>query len=76
MRKTLQQKLESGYVRGAVIVGAGIGSSALATDPAFDVASLYTGAAAAFAAAATVAGGFLAIKFGAKVVKKAWAWLT
>lgn len=43
----------------------------------FDVSTLYSGAAAAFSAAATIAGGFLAIKFGAKMVKKAWAsyWL-
>jgi hypothetical protein len=42
----------------------------------FDVSTLYSGASAAFGAAAIVAGGFLAIKFGAKMVKKAWAWLT
>jgi hypothetical protein len=42
----------------------------------FDVSTLYAGAAAAFTAAATVAGGFLAVKYGAKLVKKAWAWLT
>ncbi len=43
---------------------------------AFDVSLLYAGAAAAFTAAATIAGGFLAVKYGAKLVKKAWAWLT
>ena len=33
---------------------------------------LYAGASTVFVAAATVAGGFLAVKYGAKLVKKAW----
>jgi hypothetical protein len=45
-------------------------------DAAFDVSVLYAGAALAFTGAATIAGGFLAVKYGAKLVKKAWAWLT
>ncbi len=64
----------------AVAVGAGVaavgGIAQAQTGSAFDVSTLYTGVSAVFVAAATVAGGFLAIKFGAKMVKKAWAWLT
>jgi len=60
----------------AVAVGVTAAGTVARAQTAFDVSTLYSGAATAFTAAATVAGGFLAIKYGAKLVKKAWAWLT
>jgi hypothetical protein len=60
----------------ALVTLGGAGIASAQSTPAFDVSTLYAGAATAFTAAATVAGGFLAVKYGAKLVKKAWAWLT
>lgn len=62
-------------VKGAA-VAAGAFSVQAAHATGFDVTTLYLGADTAFEGAATIAGGFLAIKFGAKMIKKAWAWLT
>lgn len=61
------------YLAGAfTVLGGGLANA----QTSFDVATLYSGVATIFYAAAVIAGGFLAIKFGAKMVKKAWAWLT
>ena len=79
--KRFLRSINDAFPKPVKVASVAVGTVAVTTlakadGPLFDVSTLYTGVVAAFTAAATIAGGFLAIKFGAKMVKKAWAWLS
>ena len=78
LKQTLRKHARTAGVAVVTVGGAAVASAQTSggSGAPFDVSLLYAGASTVFVAAATVAGGFLAVKYGAKLVKKAWAWLT